>query len=185
MAPAPPKPMQIPAHATPVIPMVAVQLTIDPPKPTFDAPVQTMDALVPQGTGVNLLAPPGPGGGGRGTGLGPGDGPGAGPGRDGGTGGGPRRVGDGVTSPVPIKPVKPSYTSSAMQARISGTALVECTVLANGTVTDAKIVGSLDKVHGLDQEALRAARLWIFKPGTCEGKPVDVVVRIALEFNLH
>ena len=184
-APAPPTPMKIPPHNAPAIPTVAVQLTLDPPKPTFDAPVQTMNATVPQGTGVNLLAPPGPGGGGKGPGLGPGDGDGAGPGKDGGTGGGPRRLGDGVTSPVPIKQVKPSYTNAAMQARISGTAVVECTVLANGTVTDAKIVGSLDKVNGLDLEALKAARQWTFKPGTIDGRPVDVIVRIALEFNLH
>ncbi len=185
-APAPPQPMKIPAHNAPVIPVVAVQLTLDPPKPTFDAPVQTLNATVPQGTGVDLAAPPGrPGGGGKGPGLGPGDGAGVGPGTDGGTGGGPRRVGDGVTSPVPIKSVKPSYTNAAMQARISGTALVECTVLADGTVTDAKIVGSLDRAHGLDLEALKAARQWSFKPGTFDGRPVDVIVRIALEFNLH
>jgi TonB family protein len=86
---------------------------------------------------------------------------------------------------VPIKSVGPSYTNAAMQARISGTAIVECTVLADGTVTDAKIVSSLDKVHGLDLEAIKAALKWTFKPGTFEGKPVDVIVRIALEFHLH
>jgi TonB family protein len=58
-------------------------------------------------------------------------------------------------------------------------------VLADGTVTNAKIVSSLDRVFGLDQEAIKTALKWTFKPGTFEGKPVDVIVRIALQFNLR
>jgi protein TonB len=185
--PARPHPVEIPVHDLPAVPTMAVSLQppVEPPKPLFDAPVQTNNAVMLQGGGVNLLAPPGPGGTGPGTGIGPGKGPGLGPGEGGNTGGGPRRIGDGVTSPIPIKPVSPTYTNEAMRARISGTAIVECTVLADGTVTDAKIVSSLDRVFGLDQEAIKTALKWTFKPGTFEGKPVDVIVRIALQFNLR
>jgi len=183
-APAPPTAMQIPAHRTPVIPITVAAPPVDPP-PTFDATIQTNSATIFQGTGNIQIAPPGPGGGGRGTGLGPGDGPGAGPGSGGNSGGGPRRVGDGVTSPEPIIRAQPHYTNCAMQARISGTATVEAVVLANGTVGDVRIVGSLDARCGLDQEALKAARQWTFKPGMFEGKPADVIVRIILDFNLR
>lgn len=185
-APAPPKPMEIPAHQTPAVQTVAIDVLPEPPKLVLDAPVQTNLAQTLRATGVTLDAPPGQGGGGRGKdGVGPGDGPGVGPGRNGGTGGGPRRLGDGVTSPEPIYRARPKYTNAAMQARISGTAVVEAVVLADGTVGDVKIVDSLDKINGLDLEALKAARQWTFKPGTFGGKPVDVIVRIALEFNLR
>jgi TonB family protein len=90
-----------------------------------------------------------------------------------------------VTSPEPIIRAQPHYTNCAMQARISGTATVEAVVLANGTVGDVRIVGSLDARCGLDQEALKAARQWTFKPGMFEGKPADVIVRIILDFNLR
>jgi len=180
-----PHPVEIPAHELPAVPTMTVEATIEPPKPVFDAPVQTNNAVMLQGGGVNLLAPPGPGGTGPGTGIGPGKGAGLGPGEGGNTGGGPRRMGDGVTAPVPIKSVSPNYTNAAMQARISGTAIVECTVRADGTVTDAKIISSLDRVHGLDLEAIKTALKWTFTPGTFDGKPVDVIVRIAVQFNLR
>ena len=184
-APAPPKPMQIPPHDSPAIPAMVVTAPIEPPKPLIDASVQTSMATMLQASGTNLQAPPGPGGGGRGSGAGPGAGPGVGPGNGGNQGGGPRRLGDGVTAPVLIKEVKPNYTNAAVLARLSGSAVVEAVVLADGSVGDVKIVGSLDKVYGLDLEALKAARQWKFKPGTFEGKAVDVIVRIILDFNLR
>ena len=62
---------------------------------------------------------------------------------------------------------------------------MEVVVLANGTVGDVKVIGSLDKICGLDMEAIKAARQWRFLPGTFEGKPVDVLVRLILDFNLR
>jgi protein TonB len=184
-APAPPQPLEIPPHPAPVVPLVAVPLPAAPPPPALDARVETSLATVLQGSGTNPLAPPGPGGGGRGTGLGDGDGPGVGPGTGGNTGGGPRRLGDGVTSPEPLYRAKPQYTNGAMQARITGSVTVEAVVLADGTVGIVKVVQSLDKVHGLDLEALKAARKWTFKPGLYQGRPVDVIVQIILDFNLR
>jgi len=184
-APAPPRPMEIPAHNMPAVPVMAVTIPVEPPKPVLDVMVQTNLATSLQATGTTLLAPPGPGGGGRGTGAGPGDGPGVGPGRDGNFGGGARSVGDGVTSPVDIKQVKPAYTGCALTAKIQGTVTLEVVVLANGAVGDVKVVESLDKVCGLDMEAIKAARQWRFQPGMFEGKPVDVIVRLILDFNLR
>ena len=169
----------------PVIPTEAVTLPVDPPVPSIDVSAQTNRATMFQATGVNLSAPPGPGGGGRGTGAGPGDGPGVGPGSGGNRGGGPRGVGDGVTSPEPILRVKPAYTGAALTAKIQGSVTMEVVVLADGTVGDVKVVVSLDRIHGLDQEAIKAARQWRFKPGMFEGKPVDVLVRLILDFNLR
>jgi protein TonB len=72
-----------------------------------------------------------------------------------------------------------------MRARIQGTAVVECVVLPDGTVGEAQVVKSLDRTFGLDQEALKAARKWLFQPGTVKGQPVAVLVWIELAFALR
>jgi outer membrane biosynthesis protein TonB len=36
----------------------------------------------------------------------------------------------------------------------------------------------------LDKEAMKAAAQWLFEPGTRDGKPVNVLVTIAIAFTL-
>lgn len=48
-----------------------------------------------------------------------------------------------------------------------------------------RIVKSLDRIFGLDEAAIAAVRRWRFKPGMFEGKPVDVLVHIVLDFRIH
>lgn len=133
-----------------------------------------------QGTGSG-----GGAGTGRGTGIGPGTGSGLGPGSGGGTGGGVYRLGSGVTTPVLLREVRPQYTSDAMRAKIQGTVLVQCIVKADGGVGDVEVVRSLDPVFGLDQEAIKAARQWRFRPGTLKGEAVPVIITIELTFTLR
>ena len=122
---------------------------------------------------------------GRGTGIGPGTGSGLGPGTGGGTGGGAYRPGNGVTTPVVVKEVKPAYTSDAMRAKVQGSVWLECVVKPDGTVGDVKVIRSLDSTFGLDLEAMKAARAWRFRPGTRLGEPVSVLVIIQLDFTLR
>ena len=122
---------------------------------------------------------------GTGSGIGPGRGSGLGPGSGGGTGGGVYRLGTGVSTPVLLREVKPQYTSDAMRAKIQGTVLVECVVRPDGTVGDVQVVRSLDSVFGLDQEAVRAAKQWRFRPGVRMGEPVPVLITIELTFTLR
>ena len=72
-----------------------------------------------------------------------------------------------------------------MRAKVQGTVLLECIVMPDGSVGEAKVVRSLDAVFGLDQEAIKAARQWKFVPGTRLGEPVAVRVTIALDFTLR
>jgi protein TonB len=144
-----------------------------------------------------IEAPPGPpspsqgsgaGGGagtGTGTGIGPGTGSGLGPGTGGGTGGGAYRPGNGVTTPVVLKEVKPQYTSDAMRAKVQGSVWLECVVRPDGSVGDVKVIRSLDSTFGLDLEAMKAARQWKFRPGSRLGEPVPVLVIIQLDFTLR
>jgi len=94
------------------------------------------------------------------------------------------KAGNGVTAPVVVRSVKPEYTAEALAARIQGTVFVETIVKSDGTVADAKIVKSLDDVLGLDQQAVKAAKQWVFKPGTKDGKAVPVSVTIEMTFTL-
>ncbi len=108
---------------------------------------------------------------GTGTGVGPGSGSGVGPGYGGGFGGGAYQPGvNGVSMPEVISEKKPEYTSAAMRAKVQGTVEVEAIVNTDGTVTNARVVRSLDDRFGLDEKAIEAVRLWRFRPGS-EGRP--------------
>ena len=94
------------------------------------------------------------------------------------------RPGEGVTAPQIEKEVKPVYTESAKNAGIQGSVGMEVVVLADGSVGDVNVTESLDKKHGLDDEAVKAVRQWRFVPGKKDGKAVPVLVEIEMTFTL-
>jgi protein TonB len=91
---------------------------------------------------------------------------------------------DGVTLPAPVRSVKPAYTAAAMDARIEGAVELAVVVLDDGKVGEVTVTQSLDKEYGLDTQAVEAARQWLFKPGTKDGKPVAVRVALQMTFTL-
>jgi protein TonB len=93
--------------------------------------------------------------------------------------------GPGVTMPTVIERVSPRYTADAMRARVQGAVLIECVVLRDGSVGDARVVRSLDRRFGLDEEAIAAAKRWRFRPGMLKGQAVPVVVTIELTFSVR
>jgi len=135
---------------------------------------------ISQGSGTN-----GGAGTGRGTGSGPGDGSGLGPGYGGGFGGGAYRPGNGVTQPKLLREVKPNYTAEAMRAKIQGVVWLEAVVLENGSVGQVRVTRSLDPTFGLDMEAERTVKKWVFAPGTRLGQPVPVLIEIEMSFTLR
>ena len=93
------------------------------------------------------------------------------------------RSGNGVTAPILLKEVKPQYTAEAMRAKIEGSVVMECVVQSDGTVRDdIKVIRSLDRKYGLDDEAVKSARQWTFKPGMKDGKAVPVQITIEIAF---
>lgn len=94
------------------------------------------------------------------------------------------RPGNGVTTPIVIREVRPDYTSEAKAQRIEGMVTLDVVVNADGAVGDVTVAKSLDSVYGLDQQAVNAAKEWKFKPGTKDGKSVPVRVFIQLNFTL-
>lgn len=95
------------------------------------------------------------------------------------------RPGPGIVNPVLIRQVRPKYTQEAMRARIQGVVQLEAVVLENGTIGDIRVIKSLDTVFGLDNEAIAAARQWLFRPGMKDGKPVPVIIVMELELRLN
>ena len=163
----------------------SIQLSAVPMGTSLQARTGLLDGLL---TGAPDSAGSGTGGGageGSGGGIGPGTGDGLGPGEGGGTGGGVFRPGNGVEIPRMLRNVRPSYTAEAMRAKVQGVVLVEAVVLPDGTVGDVTVIRSLDKVFGLDEEAIKAARQMRFLPGTRFGAPVAVLVTIELSFTLR
>ena len=162
------------------------ELTI-PAKPMADASASLPGVIEPAPSAATTQGPGAGGGAGTGTGTGSGDGQGSGlgPGFGGGTGGGAYRPGAGISLPQLVREVKPDYTVDAMRTKMQGVVLLECVVLPDGTVGDVKIVKSLDKVSGLDEQAIKAAKEWRFLPGRRFGEPVPVLVTIELTFTLR
>lgn len=187
-APAPPKPMEIPKVKAPdPIPVVVPPppVTPPPPVPQLNAPIVTPNATVIQAPGVSSVSLTNFGGGGRGDGVGRGTGNGVGEGTGGGFGGGVYGPGSGATDPVVLFKADPKYTSEAMRAKIQGEVEVDAIIGPDGLVAQVLLSKSLDRTHGLDQEALKAARLWRFQPARFQGKPVAMRVTLILEFRLH
>lgn len=172
----PPPPPQI--QETPVAAEVPA-LPIDAPPAVVAAAPPSPSPSLGSGTGTGA-------GTGAGSGIGSGTGSGLGPGAGGGTGGGVYQVGSGVTSPVALNRPKPLYTPEAMLRRIQGEVMLSCVVLATGDMGKCDVVKPLDNnTYGLDNEALKAASKFRFKPGTRQGEPVAVQVNIILEFNMR
>jgi periplasmic protein TonB len=161
----------------------------DPPK---DPPAQPMTLPFQQMSAAEMTLPGSvnpstttSAGSGTGSGAGPGTGSGMGPGHGGGFGGGAYRPGAGITLPSVVREVKPAYTADAMRAKVQGSVWLECIVMPDGSVGDVKVTRSLDPIFGLDQEAIKAAKQWRFRPGMRQGEPVPVIITIELTFTLR
>ena len=182
------KPITVPAAKPPEPTPTPEPPKEEPPPIEINIPAVSMASAATITPGV-LDAPPSLSadsrGSGTGTGAGPGQGSGLGPGSGGGTGGGVYRLGSGVTTPVVVQEIKPQYTAEAMRAKVQGVVHLECVVMPDGTVGNVEVVRSLDQNFGLDQEAIKAAKRWRFKPGMLQGQPVPVSVIIELTFTLR
>jgi TonB family protein len=98
---------------------------------------------------------------------------------------GVERTGAGIQMPSVVKEMKPNYTRDAMDARIEGVVEMQAVVETSGKVGQVRVVRSLDKEHGLDEEAVKALKQWTFNPGKKNGEVVPVLVNIEMSFALR
>jgi TonB family protein len=90
----------------------------------------------------------------------------------------------GLVLPTAIRTAQPQYTSEAMADHLQGLVEIEAVVEADGTVGEARITRSLDKVDGLDEQAMLALGKWTFRPATLNGQPVRAVVTMTFTFKM-
>jgi TonB family protein len=72
-----------------------------------------------------------------------------------------------------------------MDQKIQGIVEIEAVIESDGTVGEVKVVRSLDAEFGLDEEAVKAVKKWLFKPGKKDGVAVPVLVNIEMTFTLR
>ena len=93
----------------------------------------------------------------------------------------PIRAGGNIPPPRKVYEVKPIYPAEAMDAKVQGVVVVDCTIATDGSVSDARVVQS---VPMLDDAALAAVRQWRFTPTLLNGEPVPIEVTLTINFTL-
>jgi len=88
-----------------------------------------------------------------------------------------------ATPPAIIHESRPSYSKEAKKAKIAGTELLGLVVGKDGEPSNIRVIKSLG--YGLDEKAIDAVKKWRFKPSTFNGEPVNVDIRIEIEFRLY
>ena len=87
------------------------------------------------------------------------------------------------TMPVPIYQPSAQYTEAALRAKIEGSVYVQVLIDEKGIPRNPTVAYSLD--NGLDKKAIEAVKLWRFKPGLKDGKPVPVSIVLKISFRLQ
>lgn len=83
---------------------------------------------------------------------------------------------------VPERIVRPEYTNEARSSEVEGRVRLELQIDENGFVRDAKVLSGLG--HGLDEQAMSAAKKMQFKAATQCGRPVVSTFVLAMRFAL-
>jgi TonB family protein len=178
-----PKPKETVPKPTPVLVPIPDPTPYDPEPIQRDEVLNTPQVMEEFSADLNIgdiTAPPGRGQGvaGTGTGQSSGEGPAAG------AGDGVYTLGSGVTNPILVAQTIPSYTDDAIKAKAQGVVLLQAIIRKDGSVTDFKVLRGLG--FGLEEKAIEEiATNWKFRPGTLNGRPVDVLATIEVQFNLR
>jgi|GEM_PF-3718779 len=77
-------------------------------------------------------------------------------------------VEEGVTAPVVIHRVAPTYTDEARAAGLEGRVVVNCAITPDGRSESIRILVPLGS--GLDERAIEAVKQWTFVPANKAGR---------------
>lgn len=100
--------------------------------------------------------------------------------------------GETVQTEVKVKPtlvgassdLSKDYPALSLRLGEEGTVLILLQVGANGSVTEASLLKS-SGYQRLDDQGLKAARAAHFKPGTVNGQPVPMSVKLPLRYEIR
>lgn len=96
---------------------------------------------------------------------------------------GPVRVGGQIREPRKLVDTRPSYPEVARRARIEGVVILELTVDRQGSVRDVQILRGLPM--GLTEAAVDAVRQWRYEPTLLNGRPIEVLIVVTVNFRLQ
>jgi TonB family protein len=91
--------------------------------------------------------------------------------------------GRGITFPELIYTPEPDFSDEARKRHIEGMVVLSAIVTSKGETTDVRVLNGLG--HGLDEKAVEAVRRWKFHPGSKDGKPVSVELKVEVSFRLY
>lgn len=95
---------------------------------------------------------------------------------------GPMRVGGEIQQPELINRVDPQYPELARRARLEGVVILEAIIARDGTVKDVNVLRGLGL--GLDEAAVTAVSQWQYSPTFYNGRPVEVLLTVTVQFQL-
>lgn len=94
------------------------------------------------------------------------------------------RVGGDVRAPQARKRVEPKYPQGARYFGVDGVAIFESLIDANGDVRSIRILKALPSPT-LSYCALEALHQWKFTPATVDGKPVEVLFNLTINYKIR
>lgn len=90
------------------------------------------------------------------------------------------------TPPQPVRVAKPDYPEIARKSGLEGLVLLEVVIEKDGTVSNAKVLKSLQPgPDGCDEAAIEAALKSVFTPAKQRDKPVRVKITLPFRFTLN
>ncbi|HEY9128106.1 MAG TPA: energy transducer TonB [Acidobacteriaceae bacterium] len=85
-----------------------------------------------------------------------------------------------TTPPVLLSHSQPEYTPEAKQLKIQGDVVLRVTITTSGQMIVHNVIHGLG--HGLDEQAVRSAPTYKFKPAMQNGQPVEFTTNIIIKF---
>jgi TonB family protein len=96
----------------------------------------------------------------------------------------PVRVGGNIKAPQKVVNVNPTFPASMRTAGRSGVVPIDALIGTDGTVVFARVVSA--SVHpDFADAAIEAVRQWKFTPTLLNGKPVEVLMTVTINFALE
>lgn len=88
-----------------------------------------------------------------------------------------------ITPPRVLKQVRPQFPGGAMAFATAGRIEIEVVISKEGVISSPRIEKTLP-APTLAYATLEAVRRWRFEPGKLEGKPVDVIFNLTVNYKL-
>ncbi len=80
--------------------------------------------------------------------------------------------------------VMPEYPRAARLARVDGSVMLLAAVRTDGSIGEIEVLRAPDPRFGFEFAAIEAVKQWRYRPGSMNGQPIAVYVRIIVEFTI-